>query len=143
MCVFDVELPETSAITALGDVQLVDAILATSKLDSAIQARRLSAICELWDRRKREADTECEFFLMDTDVPAENGYRPSRALAEFVRLRDLFCRFPGCDCPAAQCDIDHTIPVLPGRRTDSPVQIQMRMPWPPPAQDPLRRGERV
>jgi hypothetical protein len=35
MCVFDVELPETSAITALGDVQSVDAILATSKLDSA------------------------------------------------------------------------------------------------------------
>jgi hypothetical protein len=65
-CVFDIELPGTSAITALGDVQLVDAILATSKLDSAIQARRLSAIGELWDRRKREADTECEFFLMDT-----------------------------------------------------------------------------
>jgi hypothetical protein len=48
--------------------------------------------------------------VIPTDVPAENGYRPSRALAEFVRLRDLFCRFPGCDCPAAQCDIDHTIP---------------------------------
>jgi hypothetical protein len=27
----------------------------------------------------------------------ENSYRPSRALAEFVRCRDVTCRFPGCD----------------------------------------------
>jgi hypothetical protein len=40
----------------------------------------------------------------------ESGYRPSAALAEFVRLRDLTCRFPGCDKPAEVCDIDHTIP---------------------------------
>ena len=30
----------------------------------------------------------------------ENSYRPSRALAEFVRCRDVTCRFPGCDVPA-------------------------------------------
>ncbi len=41
---------------------------------------------------------------------AESGYRPSAALAEFVRLRDLTCRFPGCDAPAEVCDIDHTVP---------------------------------
>ena len=41
---------------------------------------------------------------------AETGYRPSRALAEFVRARDLTCRGPGCDRPATHCDIDHTIP---------------------------------
>ena len=40
----------------------------------------------------------------------EPGYRPSAALAEFVRLRDLTCRFPGCDEPAAVCQIDHTVP---------------------------------
>lgn len=40
----------------------------------------------------------------------EHGYRPSTALAEFVRLRDLTCRFPGCDKPAAACQIDHTVP---------------------------------
>lgn len=40
----------------------------------------------------------------------ESGYRPSTALAEFVRLRDLTCRFPNCDVPAELCDIDHTIP---------------------------------
>lgn len=41
---------------------------------------------------------------------AEAGYRPSVALAEFVRFRDLTCRFPGCDAPAEVCDIDHTVP---------------------------------
>jgi hypothetical protein len=34
------------------------------------------------------------------DAAPEPGYTPSRALAEFVRLRDLTCRFPGCHVPA-------------------------------------------
>ena len=42
--------------------------------------------------------------------PPEPRYRPSAALANFVRCRDLTCRFPGCDCPAEFCDLDHTIP---------------------------------
>jgi hypothetical protein len=44
------------------------------------------------------------------DSPPEPRYRPSVALATFVRCRDLTCRFPGCECPADLCDIDHTIP---------------------------------
>jgi hypothetical protein len=44
------------------------------------------------------------------DLSPESGYRPSRALADFVRARDLTCRAPGCDKPATQCDLDHTIP---------------------------------
>lgn len=40
----------------------------------------------------------------------EPGYRPSTALDEFVRCRDMTCRFPNCDAPAEFCDIDHTIP---------------------------------
>lgn len=43
------------------------------------------------------------------DVGPEAGYTPSQALADFVRCRDLTCRFPGCDRPALDCDIDHTI----------------------------------
>ncbi|RRR39680.1 HNH endonuclease, partial [Mycolicibacter terrae] len=43
------------------------------------------------------------------DLPAEPHYRPSTALAAFVRARDLTCRFPGCDQPATVCDIDHAI----------------------------------
>ena len=44
------------------------------------------------------------------DGPPEPRYRPSAALTSFVRCRDLTCRFPGCECPADFCDIDHTIP---------------------------------
>jgi hypothetical protein len=44
------------------------------------------------------------------DAPPEPHYRPSRALADFVRCRDLTCRWPGCDKPAYGCDIDHTVP---------------------------------
>ncbi|MCV7176790.1 DUF222 domain-containing protein [Mycolicibacterium sphagni] len=40
----------------------------------------------------------------------EPGYRPSTALDEFVRMRDMTCRFPHCDKPAEFCDVDHTIP---------------------------------
>ena len=43
------------------------------------------------------------------DAAPEPGYVPSQALADFVRCRDLTCRFPGCDRPAVHCDIDHTI----------------------------------
>ncbi len=39
----------------------------------------------------------------------EPRYIPSRALCEFVRCRDLTCRFPGCDKPAQVCDLDHTV----------------------------------
>jgi Domain of unknown function (DUF222) len=44
--------------------------------------------------------------LVMPSTKPEPGYRPSAALAEFVRLRDLTCRFPGCDEPAEVCDID-------------------------------------
>jgi hypothetical protein len=46
---------------------------------------------------------------LPSDDP-EPGYRPSAELAEFVRMRDMFCRFPGCDVPAERCDLDHTRP---------------------------------
>lgn len=37
-------------------------------------------------------------------------YRPTTALADCVRQRDRTCRHPGCDVPAAGCEIDHVIP---------------------------------
>jgi hypothetical protein len=40
----------------------------------------------------------------------EPGYTPSKALADYVRYRDLTCRFPNCDQPALACDVDHTVP---------------------------------
>ncbi len=44
------------------------------------------------------------------DAAPEPGYVPSKTLAHFVRCRDLICRWPGCDHPAYDCDLDHTIP---------------------------------
>ncbi|MBW0013389.1 HNH endonuclease signature motif containing protein, partial [Mycobacterium sp.] len=51
------------------------------------------------------------------DAAPENGYRPSAALADFVRCRDLTCRWPGCDHPAWDCELDHTIAYANGGRT--------------------------
>lgn len=43
------------------------------------------------------------------DAGPEPGSRPSQALADFIRARDLTCRWPHCDVPADNCDIDHVI----------------------------------
>ena len=51
------------------------------------------------------------------DAPTERGYAPSQALADFVRCRDLTCRFPGCDRAAIEADLDHTIPHSQGGAT--------------------------
>jgi hypothetical protein len=45
-----------------------------------------------------------------TQSDPEPRYTPSRALADFIRCRDLTCRFPHCDKPATLTDIDHTVP---------------------------------
>jgi hypothetical protein len=46
--------------------------------------------------------------VLPGDAP-EPRYVPSAKLADFVRCRDLTCRAPGCDRPAIDCDLDHTI----------------------------------
>jgi Domain of unknown function (DUF222) len=51
------------------------------------------------------------------DAGPEPGYVPSKRLADFVRCRDLTCRWPGCDRPAFDCDIDHTVPYADGGPT--------------------------
>ncbi|HWS92229.1 MAG TPA: HNH endonuclease, partial [Mycobacterium sp.] len=56
----------------------------------------------------------------------ESNYRPSAALAEFVRFRDLTCRFPGCDQPAEVCDIDHTVPFPFGPTHPSNLKLLCR-----------------
>jgi hypothetical protein len=40
---------------------------------------------------------------------AESGYRPSRALAHLVKVRNTRCTAPGCGRSAARCDLDHTL----------------------------------
>ena len=48
------------------------------------------------------------------DAAAEARYTPTPKTADFVRCRDLTCRFPGCDKPAQFCDLDHTVPYPAG-----------------------------
>ncbi len=71
----------------------------------------------------------------------EPRYTPSRKIAEFVRCRDLTCRFPGCDKPAQVCDIDHTVPYPVG--PDACVEPEVSVPFSPFAENVLERGERV
>ena len=44
------------------------------------------------------------------EVAPDPGYRPRGKTLEFIRWRDLTCRWPGCDRPAEKSDIDHTVP---------------------------------
>lgn len=60
------------------------------------------------------------------DAPPEPGYRPSTALADFVRCRDVTCRFPGCGRPAECADIDHTVPYPLGPTHASNLKLLCR-----------------
>ncbi len=67
--------------------------------------------------------------IRQVDLPpdaAEPRYRPSAKLAEFVRCRDLTCRFPGCDRPAQACDLDHTVPYPAGPTHPSDLKCLCR-----------------
>ncbi|MFW0872162.1 DUF222 domain-containing protein [Rhodococcoides corynebacterioides] len=55
----------------------------------------------------------------DTPLPAtqpSNPYRPSAALDAYVRARDQFCTWPGCNRPAWEADLDH----IPNTTTPTP-----------------------
>jgi hypothetical protein len=59
----------------------------------------------------------CQPLIHPADAPPEAGYSPSRPLADFVRCRDMTCRFPGCERPTTTRDLDHTIPYGDGGAT--------------------------
>ncbi|MCP2238420.1 HNH endonuclease signature motif containing protein [Prauserella halophila] len=48
-----------------------------------------------------------------TGAPLDVGrtrYRPPKALADYVKVRDRTCRFPGCHRPSDHVDLDHVVP---------------------------------
>ncbi|HJT90343.1 MAG TPA: HNH endonuclease signature motif containing protein [Mycobacterium sp.] len=60
--------------------------------------------------RELAATAQLKPVTVPTGATPDPGYRPSAKTAEFVRWRDVTCRWPGCDKPAERCDIDHTTP---------------------------------
>ncbi|BBZ34547.1 hypothetical protein AWB99_00400 [Mycolicibacterium confluentis] len=64
--------------------------------------------------------------LKTPSAEPEPHYRPSAALAAFVRSRDMWCRFPGCTTPAQACDIDHAIPYPAGPTHPSDLRCLCR-----------------
>jgi hypothetical protein len=63
--------------------------------------------------RELAATATLKPLVIPSEMP-DPGYRPSAVTTEFVRWRDLTCRWPGCDRPVHKCDIDHTVPYPAG-----------------------------
>jgi len=63
-------------------------------------ARLLAGGVSVWDRVLTDPITGA--------VLAVDRYRPSEDLKRFLHARDSRCRFPGCNLPAADLDLDHT-----------------------------------
>ena len=89
-------------------------------------ASALAAIGELFGYRiARCSDTEGWAVDTEAAVSAEvaaalrisQGLAAGQLRADFVRCRDLTCRWPGCDQPVFDCDIDHTVPYADGGPT--------------------------
>ena len=57
---------------------------------------------------------------------AEEGYVPSRRLRHLVRARTVTCDAPGCHNPAANADLDHTVPWPGGPTSQSNLAPRCR-----------------
>jgi len=53
-------------------------------------------------------------------------YTPPAGLADFVRARDLHCRFPICGQRAATADLDHTVPYPDGETSEHNLHASCR-----------------
>lgn len=86
----------------------------------ADQARQLAAA----DARWRHILT-CRTTGAMLDV-GTLSHRPPATLDRHVRLRDGTCRFPGCQVPARECDLDHLIPFPTGPTSESNLHALCR-----------------
>ncbi len=77
--------------------------------------------------RAMASQARCRPVADAASLTAEPGYRPSAKLADFVRCRDLTCRWPGCDVPADRADIDHTTPWPYGPTHPSNTKLYCRV----------------
>jgi hypothetical protein len=71
---FDLNLlPGSAQLHALDDAGLMDSIIDATRLDSAVQARSVIAIGELWDRRKRATSRKPRRWAADRAGPRRCG----------------------------------------------------------------------
>ena len=68
------------------------------------------------------------------DAAPEPGYVPSKKLADFVRCRDLTCRWPGCDRPGIRLRPRPHRP-LRRRRAHPCLEPQVLLPYSSPRED--------
>jgi hypothetical protein len=76
--------------------------------------------------REIAATATLEPLTVPTGVAPDPGYRPTAKNVEFIRWRDLTCRWPGCDRPAERSDIDHTVPWPHGPTHPSNTKLYCR-----------------
>ncbi|ORV23765.1 hypothetical protein AWB98_22720, partial [Mycolicibacterium conceptionense] len=100
-------LPAESVRDLAGRATIKPVRVPTTARSAAAQASESAGTAEATEPRTPVENTGGP---TDPSEASEPGYRPSVALSEFIRWRDLTCRFPGCDAPVARCDIDHTAP---------------------------------
>jgi Domain of unknown function (DUF222) len=98
---FDIEFPDLTSVRGLDDAGLIDAMGAAARLESAVMARRLAAVAELYRRRLAEQDAEDrEQWCIDgweqvaAEVAAAQGVSRGRAAGQLRYGRALSERLP-------------------------------------------------
>jgi hypothetical protein len=77
--------------------------------------------------RELAATAHLKPVAVPTDATPDPGYRPTAKTADFIRWRDLTCRWPGCDRRVERCDIDHTVPYPAGLTHPSDLKHYCRI----------------
>lgn len=111
---------------------IVARICRSARAEAQAAAAMLRSMGHLYQLRLRESGERDDWSTDTTEaVGAEiaaalrisqglaTNHTPSAALRDFVRCRDLTCRFPGCDRAAVGCDVDHAIPYDDGGPTQA------------------------
>lgn len=75
-------------------------------------ARRLAGTAKSFTRILTHPETGCALSI------GSKHYKVPKDLRLWLRIRDETCRFPGCNRPAAHCDLDHTRAWAQGGPTD-------------------------
>jgi hypothetical protein len=103
--------PETAPRVTVGVLVPVLTLLGESEQPASIEGR---TPIDLDSARRLVAQAPSLFRVLTDPISGavidvdRRSYRPPADLARLLRLRDVTCRFAGCGCAAARCDLDHT-----------------------------------